>query len=411
MEDQRKSKTITKKEDIDFLISLKEDDITSSMIANLFGDFASGKRFNPYDIIIIPPNSYGPKSKRNKEEFTTTVGIWIFNKYFIEESLFDIFQYINETISSKVFGRINKTLASCILEKRIDLKTLDRYLLKTQKCMPYVSILAPNYTNKMLACTKVIDKKKAELYKQYKEELDSGNEMVADKVEKELLDFAQEYLKDDPSMDMFISGARGNIPNNFKNMFVMKGAIRDPDPNAKQRYDIVMSNYIDGIAPNEYAAVAKSLSAGPYKRANKTAFGGYLEKLFLTAFQHIVAGPEGSDCGTTRHITITLTSDNISAYMYNYIIEGSKLVELTSQNKDKYLNKTVKMRFSSLCESKDCICSKCLGNLIYRRSEDRNVGVVLTQIPSRLKNISMKAFHDSTQKFTTMDLEKVFGTK
>ena len=42
---------------------------------------------------------------------------------------------------------------------------------------------------------------------------------------KELLDFALEYMKGDPSMDMFLSGARGSIGNNFKNMFVMKGVI------------------------------------------------------------------------------------------------------------------------------------------------------------------------------------------
>ena len=33
---------------------------------------------------------------------------------------------------------------------------------------------------------------------------------------------------------------------------------------------------------------------------------------------------------------------------------------------------------------------------------------MLTQIPSTQKNISMKAFHDSTQQLYDMDLEKVF---
>lgn len=406
--DTRKSKTIQKQEDINFLISLTENDITTSLINELFGQFESGQRFQPYDIITIPANSYGADKKKNKEPFVTTVGIWIFNKYFIEKDLFNIFHYLNETIDSKLFNKINTILSECLLEDRIETSVLDRYIMKTQKCMPYISILAPNYTNKMLSCTKVIDKKKAELYKKYKKEIDEGQELVADKMEKELLDFAMEYMKDDPSMDMFISGARGNVGNNFKNMFVMKGVIKDPDPNAKKKYNVALSNYIDGISPDEYSLFANSLAAGPYSRANKTAIGGYLEKLFLMAFQHLVADPPGSDCGTKRYLTVLLTESNISEYMYNYIIEGQKLVELTSENKNKYIGKIVKIRFSSLCESKTGICSKCLGNLLYRRSNDRNIGVILTKIPSTMKNISMKAFHDSTQKFREMDLSKVF---
>ena len=37
--------------------------------------------------------------------------------------------------------------------------------------------------------------------------------------------------------------------------------------------------------------------------------------------------------------------------MYSYIVEGSRLVELTSDNRDSYIGKTVKFRYSGLCES------------------------------------------------------------
>ena len=94
--------------------------------------------------------------------------------------------------------------------------------------------------------------------------------------------------------------------------------------------------------------------------------------------------------------------------MYSYIIEGSKLVELTSENKSKYIGKKVKVRFSALCESKTGICNKCMGNLYYRLGMKTNIGTVLTQIPSVQKNISMKAFHDTTQSLFEMDLEKIF---
>lgn len=407
----RVSKHITDPKEINFLVSIKEEDITTSFINDLFGEFASGKRFEPYDIFTVPKDSYGPQGKRNKNAFATTVGLWIFNKYFIENELFDLFKYINTTISKKMFGKINGKLSEAVLEDRLPLECLKNFMMKTQKCMPYISILAPNYTDKMLECTVAIGKKKEELLKKYEKELAAGDAVVADKMEKELLDFAIEYMGDDPSMDMFISGARGNIGNNFKNMFVMKGVIKDPDPNAKQKYHVAQSNYMDGIIPEEYALFANSLAAGPYSRAKKTEKGGYLEKLFLRAFQHLTLDPPGSDCGTSRYIEEVLTPKNIELWMYSYIITPSGLVELTSQNKDKYMGKKVKLRFSSLCESKTGICNKCMGNLYYRLGYKENAGTSLTQIPSKQKNISMKAFHDSTQKLHSMDLEEVFQCK
>ena len=404
----RRSKTVTSPKDIEYLVSITEKDITTTFIMELFGEFKSGQRFHPYDIITIPAGSYGPDKRKNKNQFTTTVGIWVFNKYFIEPHLFDLFHYINETITSKLFKKLNNTLSEAVLEDKLPLEYLKDFMMKTQKCMPYISILAPNYTNKMLSCSVAIDKKKQELYKKYKDQIEKGDEIAANKMEKELLQWAIDYMGDDPSMDMFISGARGSIPNNFKNMFVMKGVIKDPDPNAKQKYNVAMSNYIDGISPDEYALFANSLAAGPYARAKKTENGGYREKLFLRAFQHLTLDPEGSDCGTKRYLEVVLTDSNINEWMYSYIIEGSKLVELTSENKSKYIGKKVKVRFSALCESKTGICNKCMGNMYYRLDKKENVGTSLTQIPSVQKNISMKAFHDSTQSLYEMDLEKVF---
>lgn len=405
----RKLKEITKQSDIDYLLSLNEKDITASMIMECFGEFDGVSRFHPYDTIQIPIGAYGPEKKKNKNKFVTTVGIWIFNKYFIENDLFDVFQYIPDSINKSKFGKINTTLSYALLEDEITLDVLKRFIMKVQFFMPFVSILSPNHTMEMLTCTKQINKKKEELVKKYQKDIDAGNEVVVEKMEIELLDFAKELLKDDPAMDMFNSGARGSIDNNFKNMYVMRGAIKDPDP-INGGYNVALSNYSDGISKEDYPVLAKSLAAGPYARAKKTELGGYWEKQFLSAFQHIILLPAGSDCGTTRTIDILLDNDTIGNMMYSYVVEGSRLVELTSKTIEKYRGKKVKMRFSSLCESKSGICSKCAGNLFYRVGIV-NVGVATPIIPSKLKNLSMKSFHDSTVKTVEMDPMRAFGFK
>lgn len=353
MAEVRKSKVVTNAKDIEYISSIDEKDITTSFIMKTFGDFGNGPRFNPFDIITIPAGSYGPEGTKNKKPFTTTVGLFIWNKYFIEHELFDIFKYINETIDKKMDKKINAILSEYVMEDKIPLEKLDRYFMKQQKFMPYINILAYNYSEKMLCCTRVINKKKHELLQKYKADIEAGDPIVGDKMEKELLDFAIEYMGDDPSMDMFISGARGNISNNFKNIFVMKGVVKNPDPNAKQKYTVAMSNYIDGISPEEYALFANTLAAGPYARAHKTQIGGHWEKLFLYALQHIKVLEPGSDCGTKLSINVHLTDKNVGMYMYMYIIDGNRLVELTSDNRSKYIGKDVKFRYSSLCKAKE----------------------------------------------------------
>ena len=407
---KRTSRNIIKPDEINYLLNISDElrNNTSTTIMELFGEFNGKSKFNPYDIIEIPANSYGPEDKKNKKPFKTTVGIWIFNKYFIENDLFDLFKYINKTMDDGLFGDINTKLSYALAEDRITVKQLADYNMKCQLFMSYVSVLSPNYTEKMLTCTKAINIKKKELLNKYKKEIEAGDEIAATKMEKELLEYAKEYMKGDPSMDMFLSGARGSFGNNFKNMFVMKGVIKDSDPNAKRPYKIATSNYIDGISPEEYALFANALAAGPFSRAAKTANGGHLEKLFLGALQHIVIGPENSDCGTTNTITVTLDKKNIKSFMYSYIKEGSKLIELTSENLDKYIGKTVKVRFASLCEFKHGVkCHKCMGNAWFRLGKS-NAGVSTPKVPSTLKNISMKAFHDSVQKLEHIDINKIF---
>lgn len=408
MASTRQSKMITNQKDIDFLLNVKEDDMTFSFFMETFGEMNGTSKFHPYDLIIIPENSYGPKDKRNKNKFTTTVGIWIFNKYFIENELFDIFGYVNENLTKKSLKKMNDTLAKALIEGRITTDVVTHYLMKQQKVMPYVSILSPNHTDKMLTCTKVINKKKEELLKKYSKEIEAGDGKTVEMIEKELLDYAMEYLKDDPSLDIYLSGAAGDIPNNFKNQFVMKGAIKNFDPTSDKEYNVVTSNYIDGIKAEEYTAFANSLAAGPYSRAVKTQVGGYLEKLFISAYQHITLDDPGSDCGTKLYIEVNLNKSNIGMYMYSYIIDRGNLVELTTENQDKYLGKKVKMRFSSMCKSKTGICNKCAGNLFYRIGI-KNIGAATPKIPSTLKNTSMKSFHDSVAKFTEMDINKAFS--
>ena len=116
----------------------------------------------------------------------------------------------------------------------------------------------------------------------------------------------------------------------------------------------------------------------------------------------------GTDCGTKKYITVKVTEKNISSLMYSFVIEGNKLVEIASDNMDSYIGKTVKLRYSSMCKAKNGICNACAGNAFYRQGRV-NVGIETPQIPSKIKNIFMKSFHDAQVKLQEMDPMKAFS--
>ena len=408
----RHSKLITNSEDLNFIFSSTTDQCTKlSFIMECFGDFNGKRRFQPYDIITVPPGMYGPEDKKNKNTFTTTVGLFIFNRIFIEgdRPLFDLLGYINEPITKKVFGKINSKISYAVIEDDIPLDSLKRFMQLTQKHMAYVDILSPSFTDNMLSITAVAEKKRKELMKKYAKGIEEKDPTEVEKMEKELLDYMEDYLKDDPSYDMINSGAKMSKGNNFKKMFGICGAVKQADP-TKGDYEVITGNYLDGISPEEYAKFADSLVGGPYSRAVNTQKGGALEKLAVKSFEHLYTKAD-TDCGTKRYINVTLTDKNIKDWMYSYIIEGNNLVELTSKNRDKYIGKTVKLRFAAMCECKEYICNKCAGNL-FARLGVKNVGVACYAIMSKIKLISMKAFHDSSLKTSHMKdygYKKIFG--
>lgn len=399
----RVAKEITNKDDLEEILALTDHDcLKLSVGMEYFGEFNGKIRFHPYDWFKVPKGAY----HNNKNEFTTTIGAWIFNHAIISyPGLFDELGYINEPVTKKIYSGITSKLSYAILEDRVTTQQYKKMIDATQKLMPLSTVICPVTSESMLTISKTIEPKKKELLKKYEKELKAGDALVMNKIEKELLDYCKEKLDGDPAMDGINSGAGADWGNNFKNMYVIKGAQKNPDPT--KGYNLITSNYMDGVSKDDYVAMANSLAAGPYARAKNTASGGYSEKLFLAATQHVVLDKKGSDCGTKRTITVTLDKTRMRMLMYSYIVEGGRLIRLDSTNMDKYAGKTVKMRFSSLCCGKK-LCNKCAGDLFYLLGI-QNVGTASPQLASCVKLISMKAFHDSTDKYIKMDPNEAFG--
>ena len=402
----RVSKHITNKNDIEELIAIKEEDVTLSLTMELFGEFNEKARFRPYDTFTVPEDSYGS----GNNEFTTTVGLWVFNKFCIEKDFCDILGYINHQIDGDEWEDIITKISRYVMEDKIDTDCLANLLQKAQKLMPISTPFSPSVSEKILLVSKYIEPKKMELAKKYAKELEAGDAVTAEKMKKELLDYALKWLGDDPALDIYYSKARSNFGNHFCNMNIMKGAIRNPDPTAEKQFNIALSCYNNGISREEYSLFCNSLAAGPYSRSKKTAIGGYWEKLITSAYQDDILDPPGSDCGTTDYLELTLNKKEINDWFYSYVLDPktNQLVEINSDNYTQFVDKPIKLRFSGLCESKTGFCNKCMGNLFYRLGV-KNIGLIMMMIGSRIKNINMKAFHDSTATTIRFNPVEAFG--
>lgn len=405
----------------DILLNINKDKIIYKFIFNTFGTFDDEKGkprslAHPYDLFEVPAGKFSyftdkekTKSKSNKNTFITTIGIFVFNIFLRDFNFSRLFNgYYQDTLSTKKFKSVEQTISYALIEDKIDVEDMKYWEDTMQWFMPFETILSPNHTEKMITCTKAINVKKKQLIDKYKDRIAAGDAVIVEQIEQELKKFALEYLGDDPSLDIMLSNAVGDFDNNFKNMFIMKGAVQDPDPNAKQKYHIVTGNYMDGIPADEYPIVAGSGVHGAYARGKKTEVGGYYEKLFISAYQTIKLDPPGSDCGTKKTISVELTPKNIADYMYCYVQKPNGDLELIdTSTRDKYIGKKVKLRFSSMCESKTGICNKCAGELFYKLNE-KYIGITLAQIPDTMKLRCMKGFHNSTIQYNTMDVEKAF---
>ena len=141
---KRVSRYIKDQKEIDFFLSLKETDITKTFVMENFGEFGGKVKYHPWDLIDIPAGGYGNEEYTNDKPFTTTVGEWIFNKYFIEQDLIHVFGYVVGEITKKKYGKMNQELSWARLEEDITLEQFKRFLMKTQQFMPYITILSPN---------------------------------------------------------------------------------------------------------------------------------------------------------------------------------------------------------------------------------------------------------------------------
>ena len=393
--------------DKQYFLSLKPKDISAKFIIDSFADKGkkeNGKfvnvpsKYKTYDTFVLEKGEY-----TNTEKVTTNVGLFIVNKFLFEKDFSKVLGYINTPITGKVLSGIDDKLSNALLNDKITVEQMVSYLKRLQwLSMQFNSVFSNSFTMKTLKPVPSVMKMKDKMMKENEEAIKSGDVVTGVKIETELKDAAKKELAGDPGMDLYDSGARGSFDNNYKNIALMKGPVYNP---TNQQWDIVGSNFMNGINKEDIPSYGNAVVAGQYPKSVGTQVSGYFTKQLNAAFQGVILDVPDSDCGTKGYVEIIITPWVKKDVMYNYIVEGTKLVLLDDTNIDKYINKKVKMRSPMFCIG-DKLCRKCAG-VMFDKLGIENVGLTTAKVSSTLLNLSMKKFHNSTASVTTIDLNNI----
>lgn len=397
---------LTEKQKKDLLF-LKPEDITFSLLLKLFADNVKkeNEKVNHIPALMQPTDSFDllPNEYFNKTRVTTTAGQFIFNKLIIERDLKDVLGYINKPIDKKELENIENILSKALLNDSITVEAMTNYFNRLQwLSMQFHAVICGSFTMNTLKPNKDVISLRDKLIKANREKLKAGDVITAANIEKDVLALANQKLSGDTGLDLYKSGARGSFNNNFKNISAMKGSIFNPTTG---KFDIVESNFMEGIRKEELAAYGNAIITGAYPKAIGTAVSGYFSKQIIAALQAITLDKSGSNCGTKGYLNIIITKENQEDFIYRYIIEGTKLILLDDKNITNYIGKQVKMRSPMYCIG-DKLCSICAGKM-YEKLDIVNIGLTAARISSTLLNLSMKKFHDTSSKLTKLNINEL----
>lgn len=414
----RSKRTITASEKAMFL-ALQPDDINQELFDDLFTDRVDPEEMKPDKDGILQPkiipskfNTYDEFRLKAGEYFNTTdiltnCGLFIFNKFLIEPYFQKEVGYVNFPITKKGIDKIDHMIETAIL-----LDTTGECVKKYIHYMNRMCWLA--FTVNTQICSSLslkssmplpsVTKKKAELVKKYKKEIEENDVITYKHITDELVKLAEKEMEDDPSYELYASGARGAFDNAYRQWLITKGPIWNA---SKGEFEIVTQSLYEGIPKENVPSLANAVVSGFYPKAIGTGESGYITKKLSAGFQDVVLDDKDSDCGTGLCATVLLTNENMHYYLYHFIKSGSKYIRLEPSNQSSFVGKTVQIRLPEYCIGKKQ-CNRCAGDRFYLLGI-KNVGLTFGRVSNSTLRAKMKKSHDSTVRTYVLNPDEIFN--
>lgn len=374
---------------------------TAQMFAELFAAHKDSQpKYHVDDMIIIGPE----QSPFVKENSSTTCGIYLFNKFILEP--LKIFGYVNKPFGKKELDALEDGISDGLMQKDLTTEQVAEFIDRLQFLLggPLAHLINPSINPDIMTLPPQAAALKKKLLAENKAGIEANDPQTSSKIEKEVTKVAMDWMneRNDPSLSFFKSGAIDPY-NNYRTMFVMKGAVKDNTGESPTGYKIVTSEYDNGITKEDMPKIADTVVTSSYNSGVATQDSGYMGKKYNTILQRVKLLERGSDCKTPDTFQTVITN----RHLYRYIMENGKPVCLTPEVIDKYKGKVCKLRSPLHCHAKDpYYCNICMGDRLYDIGV-HNVGLTVSILSGATLNAALKTKHNVTVGTYTIKEEDI----
>lgn len=375
---------------------------TAQLFAELFAAHKdSPPKYHVDDMIIIGPE----QSPFVKENSSTTCGIYLFNKFILEP--LKIFGYVNKPFGKKELDALEDGISDGLMQKDLTTEQVAEFIDRLQFLLggPLAHLINPSINPDIMTLPPQAAALKKKLLAENKAGIEANDPQTSSKIEKEVTKVAMDWMneRNDPSLSFFKSGAIDPY-NNYRTMFVMKGAVKDNTGESPTGYKIVTSEYDNGITKEDMPKIADTVVTSSYNSGVATQDSGYMGKKYNTILQRVKLLERGSDCKTPDTFQTVITN----RHLYRYIMENGKPVCLTPEVIDNYKGKVCKLRSPLHCHAKDpYYCNICMGDRLYDIGV-HNVGLTVSILSGATLNAALKTKHNVTVGTYTIKEEDIF---
>lgn len=384
------------------IFSLKPNDITQRKLVELFAANRQREaRFETNDRFELTSRLF-----HNKETIETTVGRYIWNMFVLPDVYLKKHGYVNEPMNSGNLSDLETKMANMLLTEEMKTEDYIEYMRKGEWLAgAIVAYISPSYHMSTVESIPELEVMKENLMREYANKIAEGDINTLSMIDDTLVAEAKRIMQSNPEKYRTAEWANAgvyNINNNYRKTNIATGLQRRPSN--EDEYFYVSSNYMDGLEKKDYSINSNLAIVGGLSRGLDSAEAGYSGKKILGAMSTWSVDKDKVDCGTKHYLETEIPKGYESYFIYRWINENGKLVELTPNNIKQYVGKVVKLRSPMYCKSED-ICQTCAGNFMNKIGIEYE-GLAAFEIADVLVNAQMKAFHDSSIKTRQIDLNQ-----
>lgn len=239
---------------------------------------------------------------------------------------------------------------------------------------------------------------KKELLKKYEGKLTDPVEMS--KFEKELEQFDNEYLKQDPAYGKFM---KGKVKASRMKSFMTQGGETN-DFTGSMEVTPIIPALEDGIPldKNGFTAIANTIRYGSFSRGAETVNGGVVAKALMRAADNWRITP--GDCGTKLGLRRTYREHNIARLVGRSIIQDGKVVKVDSLDQAKaYIGRKIVIRSPQYCRrSGTQTCEVCATEVLSKYPQ--GLTIPLSEVSGGVLSDSLKKMHNTALSTAVLQL-------